>query len=795
MKLEDFFKVVTRDGFIIEELELCKFMRYLDKTRIKFDRKFMVIVGKTGAGKTSILDAITFALYKRTSRTDLSGVKIEDVCKPGGYVKLRFLSHGDEYEVERGIKLSSQPYLILKKNGKRIEGNIKELDAEIENIIGLDYVGFRNSTFIRQEEMKELGSAKGSERLEIFQKLFRLDVFEKAKELADEKLRKVKEDIKARENLLEREISRLSKEKEEIPRRKEEIENLSKRIIAILKNLEEKQKEIEDKQKEVETLSKKHEEFIKIRTKFEHLAKLIDKTKYELIKAQNKRKEAQNLIELKKELENEIKDIDEIRSEKEKLEKIKLKKESLIKEKSIHEKNLSELMQKYRNRKKSILTKIELENRRIKNLKTTLSKEEAFFLLRNEGALNERITRIDKEITWLKDNIKLINELIREKEESKRELNEISRKIELINEDCFVLSEIRKRLEELKNELSIIENEEKSERLKIIEKIKDYEQKINSLGFDSEKERRLYELSKKLHEKENKRREFEAILKKLGEIGNVDEEIRNKAKELSKLKEERNELEEEYQKLKEFEERYNKAKKELDELKGEERRIESELIKLKGEKRVREEELERKKAEIEKLADEIKELKKELEKLREDAEIYSLLKDKIFHKRGVVMHALNQILPNLARETSENLMDLTDGRFTSVKLAPYESNNRYGIKIKVVGVDGIPHDVQEFSGGEKTQINAALRFAIAKELASIKGSYGRMKTLFIDEGDLGSLDTEGSRELFVRKLFDMGKFFEKIILITHLSEVAEKFEGKLRVYMTEEGKSRVEVLR
>ncbi|RLG56014.1 MAG: hypothetical protein DRN88_04950, partial [Candidatus Hydrothermarchaeota archaeon] len=83
MKLEDFFKVVTRDGFIIEELELCKFMRYLDKTRIKFDRKFMVIVGKTGAGKTSILDAITFALYKRTSRTDLSGVKIEDVCKPG----------------------------------------------------------------------------------------------------------------------------------------------------------------------------------------------------------------------------------------------------------------------------------------------------------------------------------------------------------------------------------------------------------------------------------------------------------------------------------------------------------------------------------------------------------------------------------------------------------------------------------------------------------------------------------------------------------------------------------------
>jgi DNA repair exonuclease SbcCD ATPase subunit len=112
----------------------------------------------------------------------------------------------------------------------------------------------------------------------------------------------------------------------------------------------------------------------------------------------------------------------------------------------------------------------------------------------------------------------------------------------------------------------------------------------------------------------------------------------------------------------------------------------------------------------------------------------------------------------------------------------------------VEGFDGAWHDVYEFSGGEKTQINAALRFSIAKELAclpQVGRTYGRMRTLFIDEGDLGSLDTETSRGLFVKKLFDMGEFFDKVILITHLSDVADTFPGKVRIEMTSENESRI----
>ena len=76
-------------------------------------------------------------------------------------MRVLFSQSGDEYEVERGFTSKSAPYLSMKKNTKIIEGNIKELEKVIEEVIGLDYDGFRNSTFVRQEEMKGLGAERG----------------------------------------------------------------------------------------------------------------------------------------------------------------------------------------------------------------------------------------------------------------------------------------------------------------------------------------------------------------------------------------------------------------------------------------------------------------------------------------------------------------------------------------------------------------------------------------------------------------------------------------------------------
>ena len=101
-------------------------------------------------------------------------------------------------------------------------------------------------------------------------------------------------------------------------------------------------------------------------------------------------------------------------------------------------------------------------------------------------------------------------------------------------------------------------------------------------------------------------------------------------------------------------------------------------------------------------------------------------------------------------------------------------------------------DIATFSGGERTQINAALRLAISEELSSLGSSDATSsegkKTLFIDEGDLGSLDTLEAQQAFVEELFKLSSRF-KIILITHITEIAEQFPNSIQITRDARGRS------
>ena len=104
-------------------------------------------------------------------------------------------------------------------------------------------------------------------------------------------------------------------------------------------------------------------------------------------------------------------------------------------------------------------------------------------------------------------------------------------------------------------------------------------------------------------------------------------------------------------------------------------------------------------------------------------------------------------------------------------------------------------EASSFSGGEKTQINAAIRFAIMKRIAEIPDTSGavfrKSNTLLIDEGDLGTLDDESARQRFVDKIFELKSMLKKIILITHLEDVAEQFPNRIMIGWDELGKSKI----
>ncbi len=782
--------ISSSDGFVISEIELKGFMRYLDKCTIHFPQKFTVIVGKTGSGKTSLLDAITFALYKRTSRTDLPNVKIDDICQPGGHVKITFAQERDQYEVVRGLTSSGASYIALKRNGLPISGSIPELDAKVQEIIGLDYVGFRNSTFVRQDEMKELGAQSGADRLEIFQKLFRLEVFEKAQNIVAEKVNGIRLKIEG----VTSELTVRMEQQAKLPEKQEELTAMKKEVEGKKARLSELQRAITEKEGLLAKLKSEHERFVEMRAKASEMSRAVAEMGAKITKAREDNQKAMELKQSIAQLGEETSGYESMQS-----------KWDVLKEKERKTTELRERMQIYENQKRTMADEhqheverlsslISAQEERLGKITTDIGKDEAFSLLRKEGALGERITRIEKEIEWLSGRDELIASLARERETSKNELNILSSQASRINADSFILSELQSQMVRIKGDMEREEEAYRVKRGEIDARIKEIQAEVDSAGFRVSEQEQLKELGQKLEDLRRKKTELEQKRNELDRIGDVSKLIEDLTTQKGQKGMELEQLQQSLKLLEVSESNYEVAERELRELQERMRGIEAIIHGKEGEARRLGTEI----ADLQAISQQIESLEVTLKGLRESAEVLTLLKDKIFHKKGIVMYAIEQLLPQLARETSSNLSDLTDGRFNNVRIVPYEENSRYGVRIDVGGAEGEFHDVQEFSGGEKTQINAALRFAIAKELASmpqVGRTFGRMKTLFIDEGDLGSLDTEVSRGLFVKKLFDMGEFFDRVILITHLTEVADRFPSKIRVYMTPEEKSKVEVLR
>ncbi|MFQ5918990.1 MAG: AAA family ATPase [Thermoplasmata archaeon] len=783
--------IAPEEGLVIEEVEVKGFMRYLRRTRppITFPETFTAITGPTGAGKTSILDAITFALYKRSTRTDLRTVTISDIVQPGGYARVVFRQGGALYAVGRGIDNAGTSYLTVQRDSKHLRGTIPELEDLIEDIVGLDYDGFRNSTFVRQEEMKELGAESPSKRLEVFQKLFRLETFEKAAAAAKERL----DGVHARIEGAEGEARALRDQVASLPERREEAVSLEGVVVAHRGDLRKVEGQLASLKEEFAQREADHESYLQGRAKREERRAALADVEGRL---EEKRRGQASLPALQDQVAALEKEVSELRTEEDEAKALLDRRHAftlLSTEIRAAEERLRDADQTANQLDDELGRKIGDAETRLATLTTRMGVEEAFGLLRQEGSLEERVRRIDQEMKWLAGQRPLLERLGREQEESRRDLQVVRRKTEGIDQDTFLFSEIQETIQTFRAELKAKRTEAGQRRKELASGLRELNDRQEAAAFDAGQAERL-----------------EALQERLGHLPEAAETLRRARVELQEqggLVGQLQEMEEQRAALKEGLRRDAKTLKGLEVAEGRYQELHTQLESLRqakedATKALLQSEGELKAAharvqELETLETKLKALEEGLGELRSRAEVYTVLKDGVFHRKGVVMYAVNRLLPELEIETTRNLDDLTDGRLRRVRLETHEESGGYGIRILVEGVDGEWHDVGVFSGGERTQINAALRFAVAKELASmpqVGRTYGRMKTLFIDEGDLGSLDTERSRELFVAKLFKMGAFFEKVILITHLAEVAERFPGRVRVTMTPEGESLAEVV-
>ena len=786
-----FETAAASEGFVLEEVEMRGFMRYVEKTDppVRFPEKFTVITGRTGAGKSSILDAITFALYGSTTRTDIQTVKTSDVCRPGGYVRVAFRQGESRWEVRRGFTTKKDSYLEISRDGEAVSGTIREKEQTVRDVVGLDYVGFRNSTFVRQEEMKELGSARGADRLAVFQKLFRLEVFEKALAKAKEQQASLASDMRA----MEADIAARTESLQRLPDTRAQLDAARKDLAAGGLELAALEAKLHDREDDLRKRETDHEAWVRVNAAVEDRRRQLGTLRQRMEETRERGKQAADLGRELKALEKEAADLEPLREELEVLRDRQQGHERARLAADGAQRLFDQAKKDHERRRDQIKDKIDAVHRKIATLDTQLDRDGAFNLLRDEGRLEERVARIERELEWLAQRTELVRTLQEEHARTEKALSNVRKKVGEINQDSFVLTELQGQIEELRSELKR-ETDESHETLRPLDDAKIVAlRELDANAFTERDRRHLDDVARGIQEKTIRRRKADELAARIKELGDTTALLADLGRQAETAESELRALEDETRRAQILEATYQAAKQDLERLRGtleEERRS---FHTLEGQARQLQAQVEG----LETDAVKLKEAERQRDELRLHAEIADVLVNRGFHNRGVVMYAIDQLLPELEIEASKNLAELTDGRFSRIKLETFEEGRGHGIKIQVQGVDGLWHDVGEFSGGEKTQINAALRFAIARELASlpqIGRTYGRMKTLFIDEGDLGSLDSEVSRGLFVQKLFRMGEFFEKVILITHLAEVADRFPSRLLVTMTPNQESRVETL-
>lgn len=178
-------------------LVMSAFGPYAGRVEIPFEtlggEGLYLITGDTGAGKTTIFDAITFALFGEASgQVRESGMFRSQYANPKTptFVKLTFLYHGKSYKITRnpeyvrpkergeGTTVQKADAVLEFPDGRSPVTKASEVTRAVEQLIGLDYRQFTQIAMIAQGDFQKLLLAGTAQRGEIFRQIFHTGIYQ-----------------------------------------------------------------------------------------------------------------------------------------------------------------------------------------------------------------------------------------------------------------------------------------------------------------------------------------------------------------------------------------------------------------------------------------------------------------------------------------------------------------------------------------------------------------------------------------------------------------------------------------
>ena len=240
---------------MITSIELGDFLAH-SETKLEFEKGVTIFVGENGAGKSSIIDGITFSLFGQHTRKSNKGL-----IKRGsnqGYSKIEFSINGKQYETVR--KIDSKGGLVATFSEITKEGRIEiaagerkqfgeSMTEQVEKIIGMDFEKLKIASIVQQGELNSIINAKPKEFKELLNAIIGIDKLDVASESMKKVTKEFREKIKTdlgyddtHIEILERDLERSHLEIKEAEPEKNQLELKQKQIHEELKKL---QKELE----------------------------------------------------------------------------------------------------------------------------------------------------------------------------------------------------------------------------------------------------------------------------------------------------------------------------------------------------------------------------------------------------------------------------------------------------------------------------------------------------------------------------------------------------------------------
>jgi exonuclease SbcC len=773
-------------------------------SELNFDAGVNLLVGIIGSGKTSVLDAICFALFGTFPTLHSKKIKLEDLLmskplqKENCEVRVSFVVDGKSYTVSRVIERGKgTTFSELKEDGKILESpNTSRVSELIEKILKVDYELFSKVIYSEQNALDYFLTLPKGQRMKKIDELLMIDKFEKARANTVSLINKIVEKKEAKQIFIERvDFQQLQKN---LSLLKAEVDNALNEKNILEKEIEEILQQKQQVEKEVSELRKIKEQFEVLKREESAITSAIEETHLSLKKLEPQVREADksrienNLYEISRAIKDLESFLKESQNEYERLhaqavktqtemdllkrerinileeqlkEKLRMQKELASYEK-ITEKDLESEMEEKKKLIERFVGEIEVLRMKIQDLQEIL--EQISSVGSKCPICESKLTKEKKamlikqksfQIKTLQENLQKLLEKKAANEKDLHKLEEMAVKLEEILSEIADLDSVKTELENAKNIFSILSESNSKLKNEVDALKKKIEMAENKLKSAVNQKQTLEILRLHLADYEEKRRRIEDLLRKREEITKHITELEKSffVKDLGNL-----EIFLQNLSVKEKEKAVKIAAL-------------NQLLKERGER--------------------IKELETNLKIFEKEKE--EILKfDKLLYELKIFERALIQTQEEMRKEfvTSVNYTmnsiwpDLYPYQdFVGVRLAIEEGDYVLQLQERTgrwINVEGIA------SGGERSLAALTLRIAFALVLAP------QLKWLVLDE-PTANLDVKSVEVLAEALSQRIGSYVDQIFIITHdekLESAATGYAYRLHREKAKDGITKVTLI-